>query len=1140
MRWNFGKCLVFLRLQRQFALVLKVLLLLVAPTFANTSEVRALKPGETLRFILTMAEDAGVTRLEISEHAAVEFRPDKEGVELFAQSFTWGEEDKKWSPGQSEPLVFWAKSTDTRALKNLEGIPPRSWRGKALTGVLHLEPDGLQVWLEGQLVLSTSGSPGKESLFKFTLGKSVDLQLACEPGKIENALLLPVDLGHLTRDSITPVSLELDGIAFEARKEDPLSLQKAEWPEWKEDPWFFYEQYDAGVAFIGDRRIPMIQVPKADYLAAHVLAFAEDDGALTNRITLRAGRRIGGATNRSQVVLYDFPGEIPRGGGYHRVRIPFTEAFAQDVEGPIMDIELTKELRLARRSPDPNRFRWRPVGPASGVRIAAITLEKSPLQFEWKAGTEGSLFEAPERPNFTARLTNISGKEQIFKLEILVDGKKVQTLEGTVAAGATAERRIEFREVPLGHHTLEVAVSNAGGKLFSRNTFFGSLPADTRKYRDESPLGTWDFGGAHFTSNDFELNGALYRKLGFRYGLFDATPELRKKLGILRGNEYAIHGTPSGRKALEGFEKLLKTHPDALRTILVFHEDSLSGPHVTRVPDLFHDLPAYELNAEEKEKFDKMVTTATDVAEVIRAKYPDVKFSLGNGPLALREEFYRNKFPSESFDFAGNEAGSFGRPPETQPPDSVANNASLWMDRQLLDAYGYSDKAINQCFEITYPGTNPGNLSYQTQADYFVRHILHSMAWRIPQIRVGGIMDVGNSYYFSNWGSSSFFTARPRIEPKPSAVAVATLSTALDGATYDGFVETESESAYLLRFRKKDGSQVLPHWVVRGTRDFRVKLDGLLPQTLRLIAGNGASNDVRANDGAVTFSVSPTPGYLELPPGVTVASVSLGQPKHAVKPSGTVTELDSLSSLEGWEVGGTRNPELETYNPLTPRRKGRFLFEPLKEFEGEKNVLQVTPQPIEGGKPTMPMYAELNAKKEIILPGEPAEIGLWVNGNSAWGRIIFELEDATGQRWTSIGAPSKEGSAGTYGIGPGSTRQTNASADWNTDDSFGLSRINFDGWRYVGFPLPGQYPGEGVHWPANAFWKWTSDGVVHYPLKLRKLIVELPEKTLYLTRFEAAKRSAVYLRNLVVVERDLNAPKSPPTSYLEAAQINPQ
>ena len=61
--------------------------------------------------------------------------------------------------------------------------------------------------------------------------------------------------------------------------------------------------------------------------------------------------------------------------------------------------------------------------------------------------------------------------------------------------------------------------------------------------------------------------------------------------------------------------------------------------------------------------------------------------------------------------------------------------------------------------------------------------------------------------------------------------------------------------------------------------------------------------------------------------------------------------------------------------------------------------------------------------------------------------------------------------------------------------------FDFDGWRYVAFPAPGQYPGEGYHWPGNVHWFHDKDGVVHYPLVFKKLIVQLPAKTLHVKDF---------------------------------------
>src|SRR5690606_33006797 len=114
------------------------------------------------------------------------------------------------------------------------------------------------------------------------------------------------------------------------------------------------------------------------------------------------------------------------------------------------------------------------------------------------------------------------------------------------------------------------------------------------------------------------------------------------------------------------------------------------------------------------------------------------------------------------------------------------------------DGYGYANKRVHQSYETCYPGDNPGNLSSADQANYFVRHALHSLAWGMDFIHLGMLMDVGNSYYYSNWGASGLVRAIPETNVKPSFVAMATLTQVLDGATLVKAHDTGSASLYAL------------------------------------------------------------------------------------------------------------------------------------------------------------------------------------------------------------------------------------------------------------------------------------------------------------------------------------------------------
>lgn len=1037
-------------------------------------------------------------------------------------------------PGKKNPAV----EVERKLIE--AGIHPRTWHDRWLPLWIDVAGGTARIWLDYRFLgIVDLPADAKGAIILQLAGGDKIRRVRIEPR--DESLFLAVDLTPYANDRFSPAvgksAIKAGGIQFRPPQgsQDQVNLRPAQWIEWQTDPAAYYENYDMGSPIAFDPRMTMLRVPAADYIAAHLLAVADDDPGLTSTLTLRAGSYGGG---RDLVVQHDFSVQVPRhrelgklkpgqvvatpAGRLAHVMLPLPRAIAQDLGGA-MDIELTKEVRLAVRSPDPCRWRYRPLGLPSGVRIAAMVLEKAPLQMRVTSGEAGHAFVQPQTPTFQVLLDNITDAAQAYKLTALarhLDG----TLSKTQAAGRVEPRKaaqvsIEVPVTKRGYFDLTVTLTDDRGRDLARQTSFALLPPDTRKHREGSPFGTWDFCGGHFTASDPDRLGPLYVKAGLRYGMFSFPPEVLKKYGVLRGTEPNVIGTlVKGGAGAQIYRRALERFSDTIPSALVFHETSISGDHNSRVPDLFHDRPPYQLNDKEKEQFDRMWQAAQTAAGEMRKEFPKVKIALGNGPLTVKEEMLRHKFPADLFDSAGNESGSFGRPPEAQPPDTVAGNASIWMDRQMLDAYGYSDKPITQCYEICYPSTNPGNLSPATQADYFIRHSIHALAWDIPIIRFGVICDVGNSYYYGNWGASGLCCRQPELNVKPAFVAVATMTRMLDGAKFRRVVDLGSPSLFGVEFERPHGLHALVMWTIRGHRTVRLKLAGAADSSLQLIDDQANEATPTVRDGAVEVTLSPAPIYLLS--GAKIVVAEPGTPRYAEKPTGRVAVLSALASLDDWTVEKGHNAQLEHYNFMTPRRLGNFAFEPVPPAGGGAKVLQVTPRPIDAGKDTMPMYAVLAHKKGLPVPGTPREIGLWVNGNSSWGRMIFELTDASGQRWISIGAP-QAGSSGTWfdeNIAPElrSKGQGKAVEDWNTNDVFGLSRIDFDGWRYVAFPLPGNYPGEKYHWPMNSQWFHDKDGVVHYPLVLKKLIVELPSKTLHVKDFASAPRPEIQLKDLTV------------------------
>ena len=948
-----------------------------------------------------------------------------------------------------------------------------------------------------------------------------------------DGLFLVLDLSETPSASTATNKAQVGAIPFTvpALAKDFLDLRQAQWKGWENDfPWSHESPRPTQPR---DPQMPLLRVPTADYIAAHVLAVADDDAALTPAFTLRLGNVP--HTGNEQAVQFDFPGCVPRrseaakadasslvkvaGENLSYVRVPLTFAFAQDMNpAKPIEIEVTKEIRLARRNPDPNRYRYRPLGLPSGVRLAALTLEKSPLQMRVSSAEVAHAFVEPQRPTFQILLTNITTTAQSFALTVQavhLGGTKIEMQRtGRIEPGQAAEISVPLAVTLRGYHDLTVTLADGGGRvLLRRETSFALLPPDTRQHRAESPFGTYYFGGAHYTERNADKTGPLYVKLGMRYGMFgNSEAGARKKYGLVKGNKPQITGA---KKGVEGFEKVLADNPDLPPLALIFHETSISGNHITRIPDLFTDR-TYTLTAGEETRFKDLWDSAVAVAQAMRAKHPAVKLALGNGPLPTKEEFLRRKFPAALFDSLGNESLGAGIPPEAQPPNWLANNASLWMDRQLLDSYGYADKPVSQCHEVCYPSTNPGNLDFTTQADYFVRHALHSLAWGVPAFRPGILTDVGGNYRWSHWGASGFCHAIPEMNVKPSFVAFATMTLQLDGAKFVRAVPLGSPALYGVEFVRPDRSQLLALWTLRGERPLTLTLDG--NAAWKLVDDQANEKALAVAGGKLVVTLTPSPIYLTGTGRVT--SATAGAPVYRDKPEGKVSPLAPLDSLQDWKMEAGRNLELEYYDPMTPRRKGEFGFEPVTDFDGEHGALRVTPKPVTSGKPTMPMYAVLAHKTGIPVPGTPTEIGLWINGNAGWGRVIFELTDASGQRWISIGAQAKADPATVLPPEVLEHFPSPGVGDWNTQDAFGVSRINFDGWRYVAFPLPGDYPGEGYGWPANSQWRWDKDGKVHHPFTLRKLVVELNEKVLHLKTYAPVPRPEIYLKDLVVAQGD--------------------
>ena len=134
-------------------------------------------------------------------------------------------------------------------------------------------------------------------------------------------------------------------------------------------------------------------------------------------------------------------------------------------------------------------------------------------------------------------------------------------------------------------------------------------------------------------------------------------------------------------------------------------------------------------------------------------------------------------------------------------------------------------------------------------------------------------------------------------------------------------------------------------------------------------------------------------------------------------------------------------------------------------------------------------------KTPIEIAGTPDTIGVWVKGNSSWGKIFLELEDADGEVWLSAGS-------GGYGC--------------DTYDWPGLMDLNYDGWHFLQMPLTAKSPVKN-HSPGDNHWQWqrerTGDGKLTYPVKVRGVGFMLNRKSLNILEMEDVKDLSIRLKD---------------------------
>lgn len=919
------------------------------------------------------------------------------------------------------------------------------------------------------------------------------------------------DEHRIASTSLPPeeTQIQVGGIPFvtgSRNRGDHLDIGLARWPDEFRTSGF-YTHY--GPRKDADPEVPVVRLPKQNYSAAWLLCMADTNPKKTPLVSLRLG------LHDRNGYLYDTSVRIPRwnedandnvvasgevrltnadrenvSGRLFLIRAPLHSGDTQELrDNDHIDLELTKELHVAVRKPDPNRFRIRPLGSPSAVHVFALTLEQSPIQMKVTSPESGNIFVEPQSPVFQAHLRNITPNSRQLQVEAQVTdyygNVRNTVVDATVAGESDATVEIPLRQNRRGWFEVTFQLREGERQLVDRRTTFAVLPPDTRQSTlEDSPFGTWYFGTAH-RGSPLDKAGPLMQKAGIRHTLERNSPEEYGQYGLRLAQFSSIVGTHTVDDARrDGIRDRFNKWPHTDHA-LVFHESNI-GPIMTH-PAFLLDKRPEPLDENTQQELERRWKAAVEASQMVRELAPRIKLVFGNMTMPAVEQYLSRGYPAEYIDLLGEESPSFMRMPERQP--EVAGFSSMWWLKEMARYYGYRNKGVTASFEWTYHSTNPGNNSERAASDYNVRDSLLALAYGSPHANPALIHDVGNGYYYSNWGASGLCRRPPELNPKPGYVSFATMTLMLDRARFSEKVPTGSTSVFALKFRRPDGSKITALWTIRGERDLTLSLADDAAVTITDAMANQETRQSR--DGEVSLTINSTPRYVS---GADVTAVTCGAARYQPGLAPGASLLTALDTLDSWDIVTARDEDYENHIWDQIQRPGRLRWETVDDTD-QGSLMQVALDEEQGGPPTASYYGRLRAQNPIELPGEPKRLGMWVHGNSSWARIAFELVDAEGEAWINIGAAKDDGLA-----------------DWNTNDTESTTFVNFDGWRQLSVDLPGHYGGGDYHWPRNCNWRYTGgNGRVDYPLRLTGMVVELRENLVYIDELvEATSRSLMF------------------------------
>ena len=710
-------------------------------------------------------------------------------------------------------------------------------------------------------------------------------------------------------------------------------------------------------------------------------------------------------------------------------------------------------------------------GSVSAFNIFGVTLVKSPVLAKVvQTGPANCFTKDAVKKTTSLELSSAFGvaKGEIEATVLDEDGKTVKTVteKYSVAKGETQTVTVDFSDFDLGWYEIFWKVKEDGKTVLTHRGAAGVLPEKGRNWaQTASPYATWLFMRTHGAPTNGVWAGELLQMAGIRKASLEK--KYAERYGVIPiGSAYAPGlrelGKPDfEKKVIASVEKAIKSKP-YVDHVMVWHESAPGGE------DSYYELlgiPVPPPDEAKRKRYEKVAKYVTEIGRIVHKNFPGLRVQIGNSSASMGAVSYpmRGGADPSAYDSIGLESPSQMVPPERF---NEVGLLGLFSARDLATKWAKRPVKVDGCYEFIYRSER--DIGQELQGEYQARDTVICLAHGFTLISPGIFFDCSKGYYNGLWGGAGIMEREPWCYPKKAYVAYAVATKVMDDVKYIRSLDTGSSTIYALEFKRADGKFVTATWAARGEYDFDFKGE---TELVSLYGRKGAKH----GSGRIVYIVSAKP--LE---GFKVSNRTFPLEDGIFKSAPVVCDLAETP----FTVAPDPDVTSVVHNFFPQMKPGVFETKKVEDPERGAAIEVTLKSDPEKTTSFWTEFTTLRFEKPVPVPGEPVMLGVEVFGNSNWGQLRFEIEDADGEIFKNISTGS----------------------GWGCDimDWPGRLAVAFDGWGWVGQSLHANdlFPD---HSPATYEEQWQSQGgdkKIRYPIKIRAITIGMNRDKSNLFGFE--------------------------------------